>query len=52
MALVGTPADVRKGLQEFVDATGHGRGLLLMAVPGLPTELALRSMHLFAEEAG
>ena len=51
LAVVGTPADVRKGLQEFVDATGYGRVLLLMAVPGLPTELALRSMRLFVEEA-
>ena len=49
--MVGTPADVRKGLQEFVDATGYGRVLLLMAIPGLPTESALRSMRLFAEEA-
>jgi alkanesulfonate monooxygenase SsuD/methylene tetrahydromethanopterin reductase-like flavin-dependent oxidoreductase (luciferase family) len=51
MALVGTPAGVRKDLQEFVDATGYGRVLLLMAIPGLPTELALRSMRLFAEAA-
>ncbi len=51
LAMVGTPADVRKGLQEFVDATGYGRVLLLMAIPGLPTESALRSMRLFAEEA-
>ena len=49
--MVGTPADVRKGLQEFVDATGYSRVLLLMAIPGLSTESALRSMRLFAEEA-
>ena len=49
MALVGTPADVRKGLEQFVDATGYGPVLLLMAIPGLPTDLALRSMRLFME---
>jgi len=49
-ALFGTPDDVRDGLQRFVDATGHGRLLLVMAIPGLDTTLALRSMRLFAEE--
>jgi hypothetical protein len=33
-----------------VEATGHQRLLLVMALPGLPTHLALRSMRLFAEE--
>jgi alkanesulfonate monooxygenase SsuD/methylene tetrahydromethanopterin reductase-like flavin-dependent oxidoreductase (luciferase family) len=46
----GTPREVRKGVQEYVDATGLQRVLLLMALPGLDTELALRSMRLFAEE--
>ena len=48
-ALIGTPDEVRDGLQQFVEATGYQRILLLMALPGLPTALALRSMHLFAE---
>jgi luciferase family oxidoreductase group 1 len=50
MALVGTPGDVRKRFQAYLDATGFQRVMLLMAVPGLDTELALRSMRLFAEE--
>jgi alkanesulfonate monooxygenase SsuD/methylene tetrahydromethanopterin reductase-like flavin-dependent oxidoreductase (luciferase family) len=48
-ALIGTPGEVRDGLQEYVDATGYRRVLLLMALPGLDTTLALRSMRLFAE---
>jgi hypothetical protein len=32
------------------DATGYQRVLLLMALPGLESVLALRSMRLFAEE--
>jgi hypothetical protein len=36
-------------LQEYLDATGYRRVLLLMALPGLETPLALRSMRLFAE---
>jgi len=51
LALIGTPGEVRKGLQEYLDATGYRRVLLLMALPGLDTALALRSMHLFAETA-
>jgi alkanesulfonate monooxygenase SsuD/methylene tetrahydromethanopterin reductase-like flavin-dependent oxidoreductase (luciferase family) len=46
----GTAAEVRAGLQEHLDATGYQRVLLVMALPGLPTDLALRSMRLFAEE--
>ena len=49
-ALIGTPEEVREGLQQFVDATGYHRVLLLMALPGLDTTRALRSMRLFAEE--
>jgi luciferase family oxidoreductase group 1 len=49
-ALVGTPAAVRKGLQEYLDATGLQRVLLIMALPGLDTAAALRSMRLVAEE--
>jgi alkanesulfonate monooxygenase SsuD/methylene tetrahydromethanopterin reductase-like flavin-dependent oxidoreductase (luciferase family) len=49
-AIVGTPSEVRDGLQQYLDATGYDRVLLLMALPGLPTSLALRSMRLFAEE--
>jgi hypothetical protein len=33
-----------------MDATGYRRVLLLMALPGIDTTLALRSMRLFAEE--
>src|SRR5262245_12635004 len=51
MAVIGTPSEVRKQLQEYLDATGYQRVMLLMAVPGLETELALRSMRLFAEES-
>jgi alkanesulfonate monooxygenase SsuD/methylene tetrahydromethanopterin reductase-like flavin-dependent oxidoreductase (luciferase family) len=49
-ALIGTPAEVRDGLQQYLDATGYRRVLLLMALPGIDTTLALRSMRLFAEE--
>jgi len=49
-ALIGTPAEVRDGLQQYLDATGYQRVLLLMALPGIETPLALRSMRLFAEE--
>jgi alkanesulfonate monooxygenase SsuD/methylene tetrahydromethanopterin reductase-like flavin-dependent oxidoreductase (luciferase family) len=48
-ALIGTPGEVRDGLQDYLDATGYRRVLLLMALPGLETTLALRSMRLFAE---
>jgi alkanesulfonate monooxygenase SsuD/methylene tetrahydromethanopterin reductase-like flavin-dependent oxidoreductase (luciferase family) len=48
--LIGSPDEVRDGLQRYLEATGYRRVLLLMAVPGLPTDLALRSMHLFAAE--
>jgi len=41
---------VREGLQQYLDATGFQRVLLLMALPGLDTELALRSMRMFAHE--
>jgi alkanesulfonate monooxygenase SsuD/methylene tetrahydromethanopterin reductase-like flavin-dependent oxidoreductase (luciferase family) len=49
-ALIGTPGEVRDGLQKYLDATGYQHVLLLMALPGLDTELALRSMRLFAEQ--
>jgi len=49
-ALIGSPGEVREGLQKYVDATGYRRVLLVMALPGLDTTLALRSMRLFAEE--
>jgi alkanesulfonate monooxygenase SsuD/methylene tetrahydromethanopterin reductase-like flavin-dependent oxidoreductase (luciferase family) len=49
-ALIGTPSEVCEGLQQYLDATGYQRVLLVMALPGLPTPLALRSMRLFAEE--
>jgi len=50
--LLGTAREVRKQLQEYSDATGHQRILLVMALPGLDTALALRSMRLLAEENG
>jgi luciferase family oxidoreductase group 1 len=50
LALIGTPDEVREGLQQYVEATGHQRILLLMALPGLETEAALRSMRLFTEK--
>ena len=46
----GTPDEVRSGLQAHLDATGHQRVMLVMALPGLATDLALRSMRLFVEE--
>jgi len=49
-ALIGTPAEVRDGLQHYLEVTGYQRVLLLMALPGLPTPLALRSMRMFATE--
>jgi alkanesulfonate monooxygenase SsuD/methylene tetrahydromethanopterin reductase-like flavin-dependent oxidoreductase (luciferase family) len=49
-ALIGTPAEVRDGVRQFMDVTGYQRVLLLMALPGLPTALALRSMEMFAAE--
>lgn len=48
-ALIGTADEVREGLQRYLDATGYQHVLLLMALPGLDTSLALRSMRLFAE---
>jgi alkanesulfonate monooxygenase SsuD/methylene tetrahydromethanopterin reductase-like flavin-dependent oxidoreductase (luciferase family) len=49
-ALVGTPDEVRDGLRTYCDVTGYQRVLLVMALPGMDTDLALRSMRLFAEE--
>jgi alkanesulfonate monooxygenase SsuD/methylene tetrahydromethanopterin reductase-like flavin-dependent oxidoreductase (luciferase family) len=49
-ALIGTPDEVRDGLDRYLEATGYERVLLLMALPGLATDLALRSMRMFAEE--
>jgi len=50
LALIGGPDEVRFGLQEYLEATGYQRILLLMALPGLDTGPALHSMRLFAEE--
>ena len=49
-ALIGTPAEVRDRLQQYLEATGYQRVLLLMALPGIETTLALRSMRMFAEQ--
>jgi len=50
LAMIGSPDDVRDHLQEYLEATGYHHVLLLMALPGLGTADALRSMRLFAEE--
>ncbi len=50
VALIGAPDEVRHGLQQYLDVTGHRRVLLVMALPGLDTAHALQSMRLFAEE--
>jgi len=49
-ALIGSPGEVRDGLQQYLEATGYQRVLLLMALPGIETKLALRSMRMFAED--
>jgi len=49
VALIGTVDEVRRGLQAYLDATGHQRVMVLMALPGLDTDSALESMRLFAE---
>lgn len=48
-ALIGTPDEVTAGRQKYLDATGYRRVLLLMALPGLETAAAVRSMRMFAE---
>ena len=49
VALIGTADEVLRGLQAYLDATGHQRVMLLMALPGLATDPALESMRLFVE---
>lgn len=49
-AFIGAPKDVASGLQEYLDATGYRRVMLLMAIPGLGTGAASRSMRLFVDE--
>ena len=48
--LIGSPEEVRDGLQAHLETSGHQRVLLVMALPGLATDLAMRSMRLFAEK--
>jgi len=50
LAMIGSPDDVRDQLRDYLEATGYEHVLLLMALPGLGTAEALRSMRLFAEE--
>src|SRR5262245_5817224 len=50
MALIVTAAEVARGLETYCDATGHRRMLLLMALPGLDTAAALRSMRRFVDQ--
>ena len=47
--MAGSPDDIAEELRAFVDTTGYRRVLLVMALPGLDTPSALRSMRLFAE---
>jgi alkanesulfonate monooxygenase SsuD/methylene tetrahydromethanopterin reductase-like flavin-dependent oxidoreductase (luciferase family) len=49
-ALIGSPGEVRDGLQQYLDATGYQHVLLIMALPGLEAPLALRSMRLFVDQ--
>jgi luciferase family oxidoreductase group 1 len=49
-AIVGTPDEVRDELHQHLEAARYERVLLVMALPGLETDLALRSMRLFAEK--
>ena len=46
---LGTPDEVREGLERYMETTGIRRLLLLMALPGIATELALRSMRMFMD---
>ena len=50
LAHFGTPDEVREGLRGYMEATGHQRIMLLMALPGLEAGPALRSMRLFVDE--
>jgi len=50
LAHFGTPDEVREGLRSYMEATGHQRIMLLMALPGLEAGPALRSMRLFVDE--
>jgi alkanesulfonate monooxygenase SsuD/methylene tetrahydromethanopterin reductase-like flavin-dependent oxidoreductase (luciferase family) len=47
---LGSPDEVREGLERYVETTGIRRLLLLTALPGIDTALALRSMRMFMEE--
>jgi alkanesulfonate monooxygenase SsuD/methylene tetrahydromethanopterin reductase-like flavin-dependent oxidoreductase (luciferase family) len=49
LALIGTVDNVVEGLSRYAEQTGYERILLLTALPGLDTDVALRSMELFAE---
>jgi alkanesulfonate monooxygenase SsuD/methylene tetrahydromethanopterin reductase-like flavin-dependent oxidoreductase (luciferase family) len=46
---LGTPDEVREGLERYMETTGIRRLLLLMALPGIATEHALRSMRMFMD---
>jgi alkanesulfonate monooxygenase SsuD/methylene tetrahydromethanopterin reductase-like flavin-dependent oxidoreductase (luciferase family) len=47
--MVGSPDEIADDLRAFVETTGYQRILLVMALPGLDTTHALRSMRLFSE---
>ena len=48
--IAGSPDEVRDALERDLAMAGYRRLLLVMALPGLDTDLALRSMRLFAEK--
>jgi alkanesulfonate monooxygenase SsuD/methylene tetrahydromethanopterin reductase-like flavin-dependent oxidoreductase (luciferase family) len=48
--IAGSPDEVREQLERDLALAGYRRLLLVMALPGLPTDLAVRSMRLFAEK--
>ena len=48
--VIGSPEEVRDRLQVDLAGTGLQRLMLLTALPGLDTEMALRSMRLFVEK--
>ena len=48
--VIGSPEEVRDRLQADLAGTGLQRLMLLTALPGLDTEMALRSMRLFVEK--
>ena len=48
--LAGAPEEIGDLIQGHLETAGYQRLLLVMALPGLATDLALRSMRLFAKK--